>query len=63
MEERRDEPTDGLCEPPVSQALERRNHQSLRQDAVNHGDTASDDSGRGQRLIMQVHIHTPLYGE
>jgi hypothetical protein len=49
-------------DPPVSELLERSDHQPLCQDAMNHCHAASDDPGHSQRSVVPIHNHTPLHG-
>ena len=62
VQEARYQPPNRRCDPPIRQAFERRDYQSLCQDAVNHCHAASDYPGRGERGVVRIHVHTPLYG-
>ena len=66
VQKARDQPPDRRRDPPFRQTFERRDHQSLRQDAVDHRHAASDRPGRGERGVVRIHLripdHTPLYG-
>ena len=65
VQEQRHQPSDRRVYSPVGERelLKRLDHQSLDEDAVDHGHTASYDSSHCQRDVLPIHDRTPLYGE
>jgi hypothetical protein len=64
MQQQRHQPSDGYAYSPVGerQFRKRPDHQSLNEDAVDHGRAASYHPGHCQRSVLPIHDHTPLYG-
>jgi hypothetical protein len=64
MQEQRHQPSDRRAYSPVGERklLKRLDHQSLNEDAVDHGHAASYDPSHCQRSVLPIHDHTPLYG-